>query len=102
MLRTPLARLRYVALAEGWSYLLLLFIAMPLKYIWGYPEAVRVVGMLHGLLFVALAFTLLHAHSVRRWSFRFSGLIFAASLVPLGAFWMDRKLCALPPTAKRT
>ena len=95
MLKTPLGRLRWVALAEGVSYLILLGIAMPLKYAFDRPEAVRVVGMLHGVLFVAFAAALLHAHLKRSWGLGFSTKIFISSLIPLGAFWMERILRAL-------
>ena len=92
MFRTALGRLRLVALSEGISYLVLLGIAMPLKYAYDQPSAVRVVGMLHGVLFVIFAAALLQAHIVRRWGLTFSTKIFLSSLVPFGAFWMDRKL----------
>ena len=49
---TSLGRLRLLALAEGISFLLLLFVTMPLKYVFDYPEPNRVVGLIHGLLFV--------------------------------------------------
>ena len=52
-LSTALGRLRLAGLLEGWSFVVLLFIAMPLKYAAGQPEAVRVVGMAHGVLFLA-------------------------------------------------
>ena len=92
MLKTALGRLRFVALAEGLSYIVLLGIAMPLKYIYGQPEAVRLFGMLHGVLFMALVVVLAHAQMVRKWGSGFSALVFVSSLVPLGAFWMDMKL----------
>ena len=89
---SPLGRLRLVALAEGVSYVLLLGIAMPLKYLYGKPEFVHVVGMAHGVLFVLLVGALLHAHLRRQWGLFFSTLVFVSSLVPLGAFWMERRL----------
>ena len=92
MWQSTLGRLRMVALCEGWSYVLLLGVAMPLKYAFELPQAVRVVGMLHGLLFILFALALLHAHLERRWGLWFSVLVFISSLVPLGAFWMDKKL----------
>ena len=95
MLKTALGRLRLVSISEGVSYLVLLGIAMPLTYVYDLPSAVRVVGMLHGVLFVIFAAALFQAHIARRWGFLFSVIIFASSLVPLGAFWMDRKLKAL-------
>ena len=58
---TPPARLRAIAYVEGWSYLVLLFVAMPLKYGADMPLAVRIVGSLHGFLFVWLALLTLQA-----------------------------------------
>ena len=95
MLKTALGRLRGVALCEGISYLLLLGVAMPLKYMFDTPEAVRIVGMAHGILFVMLVVTLLNAHHKRGWGVTFSSMIFISSLMPFGAFWMDRRLKAL-------
>ncbi|HTO03360.1 MAG TPA: DUF3817 domain-containing protein, partial [Opitutus sp.] len=51
ILKTPLSRLRFIGWWEGVSFLVLLGIAMPLKYLAGEPAAVRVVGMAHGILF---------------------------------------------------
>ena len=92
ILRSPLGRLRFIALAEGVSYVLLLGLAMPLKYLYDKPEAVRWVGMAHGVLFLLLVLTLVHAHMRRRWGVFFSTLVFVSSLIPLGAFLMERKL----------
>lgn len=91
-INTPLARFRTVALLEGWSFLLLLFIAMPLKYWVGVPEAVKVVGWAHGALFVLYIFTLLEAGLKLRWSFFTITLAFLASLVPFGTFVLDAQL----------
>ena len=95
MFKTPLGRLRWIALAEGVSYLILVGIAMPLKYAFDRPEAVRVVGMLHGVLFVAFAAALLHVHLQAALGFGFSTKVFLSSLIPFGAFWMERILRAL-------
>ena len=95
MLSTELGRLRIVALLEGVSYLILLGIAMPLKYIWEQPEAVSLVGRVHGMLSIVLVLCLLLAHLEYRWKIFFSGTVFVSSLIPFGAFWMDRKLARL-------
>ena len=95
MLSTELGRLRIVALAEGVSYLILLGYAMPLKYVWGDPSAVKMVGMIHGLLSIVLVLALLLAHLEYRWNIEFSIKVFVSSLIPFGAFWMDRKLVDL-------
>ena len=91
-LLTGLGRLRLVAFLEGISFLVLLLIAMPLKYLAGQPQAVKQVGMAHGLLFVLYLFLLLQQGLERRWSVGKLGLGFLASLVPLGTFWADKKL----------
>jgi integral membrane protein len=87
---TPLGRFRIVAFWEGISYLLLLFIAMPLKYGLGEDMAVRVVGMAHGVLFLAYCVTL--ALIARRLGARLSVLAFVVSFIPAGTFWLERRL----------
>lgn len=91
---TLLARFRLIALLEGVSYLLLLFIAMPLKYLAGIPLAVRVVGMAHGVLFIAYA--VLVALLLARGNFTFMRAAWAMlmSVVPFGTFVLDRQLRA--------
>jgi integral membrane protein len=92
MLKTPLGRFRAVALFEGISFLILLGIAMPLKYYAGFPQAVKVAGMLHGILFVLFMITLAHVAFVQRWSIlRILGAIIA-SLLPFGTFVLDSRL----------
>lgn len=88
----PLELFRLVALAEGVSYVVLVFVAMPLKYFAGAPVAVRVVGGLHGALFVLFVVTLLRAAWSRRWSLLRCAVAFASSLVPFGTFAFDRSL----------
>ena len=87
-----LARFRTVAIAEGWSFLVLLFVAMPLKYLFDQPLAVRLVGAAHGGLFVALMLVLLFCWVAQRWAFPRVALVGIASLVPFGTFWADRHL----------
>ena len=90
-----LSRLRTLGHVEGASTLVLFAVAMPLKYAFDRPEAVRVVGSLHGALFVALAIGL--GLATRRVGLsRKDALIGAvAAVLPGGPFWFDRKLRAL-------
>jgi integral membrane protein len=92
MLRTTLGRLRLIGLAEGISFLVLLGIAMPLKYLAGMPSAVRVVGMLHGVLFVLFVLAVFEAMGSLRWSVRQVALALLASLLPFGTLLLDRRL----------
>jgi integral membrane protein len=87
-----LSWLRWVALVEAVSWLVLLGIAMPLKYWGGMPRAVSVVGMAHGALFMLLLWLLLRAHTEAKWSRARIGLLFAASLVPVWPFLLDRRV----------
>lgn len=90
--KNPVSFLRRVALIEGVSFLILLGIAMPLKYLAGMPLAVRVVGSLHGVLFVALCFSLLQVLMATNWPFKRAALVFLASLLPFGPFVLDRRM----------
>jgi integral membrane protein len=85
-------RFRLIANIEGWSYIILLLVAMPLKYLADMPMAVRIVGTLHGVLFVGFCISLLEMLIRFRWSIIKIVLVFLSSLVPLGTFIMDRQL----------
>ena len=93
MLNTPLRRLRFVGLAEGTSFLVLLLIAMPLKYFAGLPEAVKFTGWIHGGLFVLFLLCVAEV-TIRRpwWSPRFWGAALLAAFIPLGPLVFDRWL----------
>ena len=91
-LATPLARLRAVSILEGASLLLLLGVAMPLKYLAHEPAAVRVVGLIHGVLFVAYVLLLIQNTIERRWSVGKFGLGLVLSVLPFGAFYAERRL----------
>jgi integral membrane protein len=83
---------RMIALAEGISFLTLLFMAMPMKYFMGMPEVVRVVGSIHGLLFVLYVGQLARVHFAQRWPFTFSLYALLASVIPFGTFILDKQL----------
>jgi integral membrane protein len=92
MLRTAIGRVRALALIEGVSFLALLGVAMPLKYAAGYPEAVKWVGWIHGVLFIALLLAVAHAARRVGWGARRVAQIVVAALVPFGPFVIDRGL----------
>jgi integral membrane protein len=83
---------RVIALLEGASFLLLLGVAMPLKYFAGMPAAVRVVGSVHGLLFVAYAIVTAVLLARRRWTLARASAAMLASLLPFGTFVFDRSV----------
>jgi len=93
MLDTPIRRLRLVGFIEGLSYLVLLLIAMPLKYWAGMPSAVRIVGSAHGALFILFFLSVAEVSKARGWwTGGFWGKAFVASIVPCGTFVFDRWL----------
>jgi integral membrane protein len=94
MLDHPIGRLRAVGMMEGVSFLLLLGVAMPLKYIWGYPMAVKLVGWAHGFLFVSFCLALAQAMRHARWPLTRSLGLFIAALMPFGPFVVDSGLRA--------
>ena len=89
---TMLRTFRKVSLAEGCSLLILLLIAMPLKYFMNFPEAVKLVGWIHGILFIVYVVMLLVLEVRHRWSFLFFAGAMLASLVPFGTFVLDKYL----------
>jgi integral membrane protein len=84
--------LRRLGLIEGCSFLVLLFIAMPLKYLFGQPMAVTWVGWAHGVLFMAFAFQLAMVFFQHRWSIPRAATAMAAALLPFGPFVLDRRM----------
>lgn len=82
---------RKIAFAEGVSFLVLLLIAMPLKYVAGKPLAVTIIGGLHGLLFVA--FIIMAWQTKQEYKKTWGWLLksFIASVIPFGTFIMDKQ-----------
>ena len=91
-METKIKQFRIVAYLEGWSFLILLFVAMPLKYIAGIAIATKIVGMLHGLLFIWFIIALFAASNEHKWGLKFNLFAFIASLIPFGTFYLDKKL----------
>jgi integral membrane protein len=86
-----LTTFRIVALLEGLSYILLLFIATPIKYLKEDPQYVKLLGMPHGLLFVAyIALAVLVAKNLK-WNFKTLAVVLVAAIIPFGTFYVDKK-----------
>jgi integral membrane protein len=82
---------RLVSVFEGVSLLVLFCIAMPLKYIFNAPLMVEIVGMAHGLLFIAyVIFSVIYKFKVN-WNFSQIAIVLLASIVPFGTFYIDKK-----------
>lgn len=83
---------KVISFLEGISYILLLFVAVPIKYISGNPEYVKLLGMPHGLLFVAYIILAIMLKFERNWSFKTFGIVCLLSLLPFGTFFVGKYL----------
>lgn len=83
---------KWIAILEGISFLVLLGIAMPLKYVYGMPETTRVVGMAHGILFMLYVLMVVLLRKPLNWNNKVTFLALTASVLPFGPFVVDRKL----------
>lgn len=92
MIMNSIRNLRWVGTAEGISFLVLLFIAMPIKYMLGIPELVKYVGWAHGILFIGYIAAVFAAIRAMQWNWFAVLVALAASLVPFGTFVLDRQL----------
>ncbi len=87
-----LHRFRIIGIAEGISFLVLLFIAMPMKYFMQIPEAVKFTGWAHGALFIAFLYMAFEVMGSLNKPFLWFVKAFAAAIIPFGTFIFDRQL----------
>lgn len=90
-LNTIIGQLRILAILEGISYISFA-LTMPLKYIWDIKGPNYVVGMAHGMLFLAYCIWVIVARSNYKMSLKDTALLLLASLVPFMTFWADKKI----------
>ena len=83
---------RIVAFLEGLSYILLLFIATPIKYFADDPQYVRMLGMPHGILFMAYVVIAVLISKDMKWSSKTLWIVLLASVIPFGTFYIDKKI----------
>ncbi|MCU0444762.1 MAG: DUF3817 domain-containing protein [Microscillaceae bacterium] len=92
LFKTQLGRLRVLAFVEGVSFLIILFITMPLKYIFQMPEPNQVFGLAHGILFVLYVLAVVQIKIEQNWKLSTTFWALLASVVPFGTFWADKKI----------
>jgi integral membrane protein len=92
MLQTPIDRFRIMGFIEGASLVILLFFAMPLKYFAGIPEAVSIVGALHGGLFISYVLVIAYTTVKIKWSFVWIASAIIVAFIPFGNMMLDSKL----------
>lgn len=81
----------YLSRLEGVSFLLILFVTMPLKYFFENPMPNKVIGMIHGLLFIGYVFMAWMMAREEKWVFKKEALAYVASVVPFGTFIYEKK-----------
>ncbi len=82
---------KWVSVLEAISFLLLLFIAMPLKYLFNLPQMVEVVGMAHGILFISYLVGAIIVYNILDWKFYTLLIVVACSVIPFGPFYIEKK-----------
>ncbi len=87
-LKTTLGQLRLLAIMEGISYLLFA-LTMPLKYVFEMGMPNKIVGMAHGVLFIAYVIWVFLVGNNRKWNWKKMGVCWIASLLPFATFWVD-------------
>ena len=87
---SELKKFRIIYKLEGYSFIVLLFVAMPLKYVLGFAVATKIAGMLHGLLFMVFVYQLFVAKQQTPFSNKESMFYFIMSLVPFGSFYTEK------------
>lgn len=93
LIKTNTGRLRIIGFLEGISLLLLLFVAMPMKYIFHYPEGTKIMGSIHGALFLLFIFNTLSVGVEQGWKFKVTTWkVLLACIIPFGTFYIDRKI----------
>ncbi|KFF02134.1 DUF3817 domain-containing protein [Chryseobacterium luteum] len=93
LFKTKTGRLRILAILEGISLLTLIFVAVPVKYWLGNPALVKVMGPVHGTLFLLFLFNTLSVGVEQQWKFReTTWKVILACFIPFGTFYIDRKI----------
>jgi len=83
---------RIIGFLEGLSYLLLILIAVPIKYIFNLPSMVKYLGMPHGILFIMYLLASIIIRKNNQWVKNNFFLVLIASIIPFGTFVVDYKL----------
>lgn len=82
---------RIISFLEGVSYLLLLFIATPIKYTQGDSSYVKLLGMPHGILFMLYVVFAIVIQKQIKWNLKSMIIVLICAIVPFGTFYVDKK-----------
>ena len=92
LLKTKIGRLRIIGFLEGLSLLVLVFIAVPMKYYFSNPSLSKTLGPIHGAIFLLFLFNALSVGVEQNWKFNTTWKVIVACFIPFGTFYIDRKI----------
>ena len=95
LLTTNIGRLRIIGFLEGISLLVLIFIAVPVKYMGHYPGMVKTMGPIHGALFLLFIVNTISVGVAQNWQWKTTTKVLLACIIPFGTFYIDRKILRL-------
>jgi integral membrane protein len=91
LIKTPIGRLRIAGFLEGVSLIVLVLIAMPMKYVFGKQVLVHAMGPVHSLLFCLFVFLTLSVSITHRWKFsKTTWKVLISCIIPFGTFYVDK------------
>ena len=93
LLKTKLGWLRILGFLEGTTLLLLVFVGVPLKYIWDSPALVKSLGPVHGAIFILFVINAFSVAIEQKWEFKTTTWkVLVACFIPFGTFYIDSKI----------
>lgn len=92
LLQTNVGRLRVIGFLEGISLLVLVFIAVPMKYFFDAPGLTKSIGPIHGALFLLFVVNTLSVGIAQRWPMKTTAMVILASFIPFGTMYIDKKI----------
>lgn len=91
LLKTKIGRLRIIGFFEGISLLILIFIAVPMKYIYADASLTKMMGPVHGAIFLTFLLNTFSTGIEQNWKAKTTGMILASCFIPFGTFYVDYK-----------
>lgn len=91
LFKTKIGRLRIMGFLEGLSLLILVFIALPLKYGYNNESLTKMLGPVHGALFLLFILNTISTGIEQKWKFKTTSTIVVSCLIPFGTFYVDNK-----------
>jgi integral membrane protein len=92
LFKSKVGRLRIMGFLEGMSLLVLVFVGMPLKYFYDIPDFVKVLGPIHGALFLVFVFYAVSVSMEQKWKFKTTFIVLLSSFIPFGNFYIDKHI----------